>query len=549
MRENGKSWSAIGPAGAAPSLQDLNARERSGLIAAVDAGVTRRQAIRLLCAAGIGAAAAGTLFDAAGQVLAATPKRGGRVRCAMTTQGPNDTLDPQLFTSSIDFVRGRAHYNGLVQLDDSLVPQPELAEKFSANSDATEWTFTLRRGVEFHDGSPLTADDVVWSLNRHLGEDSKSKVKVLVSTVKAWRKVDSHTVTAELTAPNADLPAILGTHHFRILKAGTTDFQNPAGTGPFRLERFEPGRGSTHLRNEAYWRDGPHLDEIELFAISDTTARVSALLAGDVEMISNLDPNSLLAVEGEDAVKVWSVPSGSYPCIVCMTDRAPGNDRDFVLALKYLQRRDQLVQSILKGQGTVGNDQPINQSYPDFCPEVAQRPFDPEKAKFHLGKSGITRAAIQVAEISNGVTDMVLVMQREAAKIGLQLDVQRVPNDGYWSNVWMKTPLHVGDWNMRPTANVMMNIAFAPDAAWNESQWKSERMGELLASARATTEPEQRRALHCEMQQLVSDESGVIIPVHKNAIDGLAGRVQGMTRNPLGTLGGAEWPEFVWLDS
>jgi len=549
MRENGRNRSVAGPADAVPGLEDLDARERGKLIAAVGAGVTRRQAIRFLCAAGMGAAAAGALFEAAGRALAATPKRGGRVRCAMTTQGPNDTLDPQLFTSSIDFVRGRTHYNGLVQLDDRLVPQPELAETFTPNSDATEWTFNLRRGVEFHDGSPLTADDVVWSLNRHLGEDSKSKVKVLVSTVKAWRKVDSQTVVAELTAPNADLPAVLGTHHFRILKADTTDFQNPVGTGPFRLDRFEPGRGSTHVRNETYWRDGPHLDEIELFAIPDATARVSALLAGDVEMISNLDPNSLPAVKDENAVKVWSVPSGSYPSIVCMTDRAPGNDRDFVLALKYLQRRDQLVQSILKGQGTVGNDQPINQSYPDSCPDVTQRPYDPEKAKFHLGKSGITRAEIQVAEISNGVTDMVLVMQREAAKIGLQLDVQRVPNDGYWSNVWMKAPLHVSDWNMRPTANIMMNIAFAPDAAWNESQWKSERMGELLALARATTEAERRRALHCEMQQLVSDESGVIIPVHKNAIDGLASRVQGMTRNPLGTLGGAEWPEFVWLNS
>src|SRR5690606_31042414 len=116
----------------------------------------------------------------------------------------------------------------------------ELAEEFSSNADATEWTFKLRRGVEFHDGSKLTADDVIWSMNRHLGDDSKSKAKTLVSSVREWKRVDGHTVKAVLDAPNSDLPAILGTHHFKILKEGTADFQAPVGTGPFKLAEFKP---------------------------------------------------------------------------------------------------------------------------------------------------------------------------------------------------------------------------------------------------------------------------------------------------------------------
>jgi len=243
------------------------------------------------------------------------------------------------------------------------------------------------------------------------------------------------------------------------------------------------------------------------------------------------------------------VPSGSFPCIVCRTDTSPGSSPDFVLALKYLQDRERIVKSILKGQGTIGNDQPINIAYPEHCAELAQRPYDPDKAKHHLQKSGVTSAEIQVAEISNGVTDMVLILQREASKIGLDLQVQRVPNDGYWGSVWLKTPMHVGDWNMRPTANIMLSIAFAPEAEWNESRWKNERMGMLLKEARAETDQAKRAELQCEMQRLVSEESGVIIPVHKNSVDGLSSKVKGMSRNPLGTLGGSEWPEFVWLDS
>jgi peptide/nickel transport system substrate-binding protein len=549
MGSEKKTENSVGVECDGPGLADLSVNDRGAIVSALRRGITRREAMALLMASGMTAAASAGILSAAGKAIAATPKRGGSLRCAMTQHGPADTLDPQLFTSSIDFTRGRAHYNGLVQLDDKLIPRPELAEEFSSNADATEWTFKLRRGVEFHDGSKLTADDVIWSMNRHLGDDSKSKAKTLVSSVREWKRVDGHTVKAVLDAPNSDLPAILGTHHFKILKEGTADFQAPVGTGPFKLAEFKPGIRSVHLRNENYWRDGPYLDEIELFAITDSTARVNALIAGDVHMISNLDPRAIDAVQSAEGVEVWSVPSGSYPGIVCRTDTGPGSSRDFVLALKYLQRREQIVSSVLKGQGTIGNDQPINISYPEHCAELPQRPYDPDRAKHHLRKSGITTAEIQVAEISNGVTDMVLILQREAARIGLNLQVQRVPNDGYWGAVWMKTPMHITDWNMRPTANIMLSIAFAPDAEWNESHWKSERMGVLLKSARAETDPAKRAELHCEMQQLISDEAGVIIPVHKNSVDGLSSKVRGMTRLRLGTLGGSEWPEFVWLDS
>ncbi len=531
------------------SLSDLDSHDRSKLAHTLGKGISRRAATAMLMRSGLSMAASVSLLGAAGNALAAVPKRGGSVRAAMTQHGPADTLDPQLFTSSIDFTRGRAHYNGLVQLDDNIVPQPELAEEFSVNPGATEWTFKLRRGVKFHDGSDLTAEDVIWSMNRHLGASSKSKAKVLVSSIKEWKKVDARTVRAVMESPNADLPAVLGTHHFKILKEGVTDFSAPNGTGPFTLQEFKPGIRSVHLRNKNYWRNGPNLDRLELFAITESTARVNALLAGDVQMISNLDPQAIAIVESTAGVEVLSVPSGSFPCIVCRSDTRPGNSPDFVLALKYLQQRDRIVKTILKGQGTIGNDQPINAAYPAHCAKLAQRPYDADKAKFHLQKSGITSAEIQVAEISNGVTDMVLVLQREAARIGLDLQVKRVPNDGYWGSVWLKTPMFVGDWNMRPTANIMLSLAFAPEAEWNESRWKSERMGTLLKDGRAETNAAKRAELQCEMQRLVSEESGVIIPVHKNSVDGLSSKVKGMTRNPLGTLGGSEWPEFVWLES
>ena len=531
------------------TYKDLTRDDQDQLEKAIHLGITRRQALSWLVTAGVSVASAGSIFTAAGRAFAATPRKGGRLRCAMSAHSPGDTLDPQMFTSSIDFTRGRAHYNCLVQLGDDLVPRPELAEEFSPNSNATEWTFKLHKNVRFHDGSRMTADDVIWSMNRHIGENSKSKVKSLLSMVKEWKKVDTYTVKAILYSPNSDLATLLGTHHFKILKQDTDNFQNPVGTGPFRLKEFKPGIRSIHVRNEDYWREGANIDELELFAITESTARVNALLAGNVHLISNLDPKAIKIVESSDNVGAWSVSSGSYPAIVCMTSTLPGQNRDFVLGMKYLQRRERILKSVLKGQGTIGNDQPINTAYADHCESLSQRPFDPDKAKFHLKKSGITSAEMQVAEISNGITDTVLILQRECAKIGFDLKIKKVPNDGYWGAVWMKTPMHVSDWNMRPTANIMFNIAFAPDAKWNDSQWKNPQMGRLLESAWSETDPARKAELHCEMQKLVSDESGMIIPVHKNSVDGISDKVKGMTRSPLGTLGGSEWPEFIWLES
>ena len=166
----------------------------------------RREFLSGLMALGFGAAAAGAVVTGALPVKAAEPKKGGKVRFAWDQHGPADTLDPILFTSSIDYARGRLIYNNLTRLQEDLTAKPELAESFEANDDVTEWTFKLRKGIEWHDGSPFTADDVVYSMMRHIGEESTSKAKVLVGDIKEWVKDDDHTVRAIMQAPNAEIP-------------------------------------------------------------------------------------------------------------------------------------------------------------------------------------------------------------------------------------------------------------------------------------------------------------------------------------------------------
>ena len=147
-------------------------------------------------------------FMKTANALAATPNRGGSVRVAMEIHGPDDQMDPIVGTSQIDYTRFRATYNGLTQILDNMALHPELAEEWSPNNNATEFTFKIRKGVTFHDGSKLTADDVVWSLQRHLGKESPSSIKSMLASVSEFKKVDSYTVKAVLSTPDAELPVM-----------------------------------------------------------------------------------------------------------------------------------------------------------------------------------------------------------------------------------------------------------------------------------------------------------------------------------------------------
>jgi peptide/nickel transport system substrate-binding protein len=528
------------------SYQDLSTYDRALAEKAVKSGHSRRDVLKLMAVTGVSMAVARNILSSAGTAMAATPKKGGSVRMASNLHGPDDQLDPILFTSSIDYVRGRATYNSLVQHSDDLVPQPELAESFAPNADASEWTFKIQKGVTFHDGSPMNADDVVYSMQRHQGEDSKSTIKSVLASVGEWKKVGSHEVKAVMNTPNADLPTLLGLFQTKIVKNGTTGEGN--GTGPYTLESFEPGVKSLHKRNENYWREGGNLDGFEITAITDPGARVNALISGDIQMATVIDPKAFRQIEAAPDVTLLSTPAALQLGICCLKNAAPGDNNDFVKGLQYIQDRERIVNKVLKGKGSVGNDTPIMSAHgPDFCSELPQRAFDPDKAKFHFDKSGVSSAELYVAPVTSGIEDATLLAQANCAKIGFDLQIKKVPTDGYWGAVWMKQPLNVVTWNMRPTANSQMAIQFGPGAAWNDTYWHNDRMGELLKMSLSEIDPAKRHDMYCEMQTLIHEGSGMVIPAFSNINDGIANNIMGMPKVPLGQLGALEWPERIWL--
>jgi peptide/nickel transport system substrate-binding protein len=529
----------------------LRIGDRQTILTMLRRGASRRDVLSWMMAAGAGAGFAGSIVAGASRVHADTPKRGGKITFGEAVHGPDDTLDPTLVSSSTDYHRVRMIYSSLTRLSNNLVAQPEIAEEFMPNADATEWTFKIRRGVEFHDGKTLTADDVIYSMNRHMGEGSASRAKALVADVERWEKVNDYEVRAVLNSPNADLPIVLGTFHFKIVQDGTTDFSNPVGSGPFRVAEFTPGVRFRGTRFENYWTGGPYLDEVENFGIADQVARVNAFLAGDVDTAMNTPPTAIDRVASTAGKQILITESGSYMSVVARRDMAPGNNDDFVMAMKYLMDRQRLLRGTLRGNGTLGNDQPINRAYADFFPGLPQRELDLDKAKYHFERSGIgsTEIPIVAADVTPGALDQALNLQRDAERIGMRIAVQRVSTDGYWSAVWLVAPVCVASWNMRPTANIMMTLAYKSDARWNDSFWKSEAFDDLIVSARAITDADKRAQAYADLQTMIYEGAGTAIPVHRNFVDSIRSDLRGVPGVPLAPYGGLEGPEFYWIDA
>jgi peptide/nickel transport system substrate-binding protein len=524
--------------------------ESQRLMGALQRGATRRDVLAMLVAGGMQMTLAGGLASTALTAHAQTPKRGGKLRVAGATAAATDTLDPAKQSNQTDYSRCNMLYNGLTWLDGSLTPQPALAESFTTK-DAKTWIFTLRKGVTFHDGKPLTPADVVFSISRHKDPATASKAKVLADQIDSVQASGANEVTIVLSTPNADLPVILGTFHFHIVKEGTTDFATGIGTGPFKLKEFKPGVRSVVVRNDNYWKPGrPYLDEIEFVGIGDESARVNALLSGGMDLVGSVNPRSVARVAGTPGYAIFKTQSGQYSDLIMRLDMAPGSNPDFVLAMKQLFDREQMRKTIALEQAVVANDQPIDPTNRFFFAGLPQRPFDPEKAKFHFQKAGVSGPIPVVASPAALYSvEMALVMQQTAKTIGVDLDVKRMPADGYWSNHWLNSAVGFGNINPRPSADILLTQFFKSDAQWNESRWKNPKFDQLLVAARAETDLAKRKQMYADMQAMIHNEAGIGIPLFLASLDGHTTKLKGFTPIPLGGLMGYNFAEHVWLDA
>lgn len=453
-----------------------------------------------------------------------------------------DNLDPALFTTTEAFQFGFMVYDGLLWVDHSLTPQPMLAETWTHSADLLTWTFTLRQGVTFHHGTPFTAQDVVYTFTRLLDAQTGSPLRTTLQFIDKAEALDDYTVVLRLRTPNMDLPLLLGAAQVRIVAHDYTSKQlatRPSGTGPFRVTARVGDERISFVRNPTYWdAPRPYLHEVHHLYINDGDARVQALRQGQVDLIADISDAQAASLHDQPDLQIIEQVSGAYQTIVMQATEAPFQDARVRLALKLCVDRARLQAQVLGGRGALGNDQPLAAINP-FWADLPPRLPDIAKARRLLKAAGYPNG-LQLDLVTSasrpGMVELATAFQAMAAPAGIHIQVIKVPADVYWTDYGGKTPFHIGNWNMRSSADETFMLAYHSTSTSNESKWSDPKLDVWLDAARRAADPAQRKALYTQVQQLISDEGAVIIPYFRPILTALRSKIQGFTPHPAGWL-------------
>ena len=493
-------------------LEDLQRQLSEGRL-------SRREFVKRATALGVAAAIPGALTLQGAQAAA---KQGGHLRMGFHGGSTTDSLDTQALTSEFSNMMFYIIHGHLTEVgsDGQLVPQ--MAESYESNATADEWTFKLRKGIEFHNGKTLDPEDVIASVNNHRGEDSKSQVKAFVDPIVEIRADGPNTVVFKLAEGNSDFPFLMSSGSLAILPQKDGELQFDSGCGSYAIDRFDAGVSCDLKRFENHFRPNVgHFDSAKIIVIADSTTRQNALVSGELDFIDHIPPATAKLLSKKSGINVLTVPGTTHYSFPMRVDTAPYDNNELRLAMKYAFDREDALERILHGYGSLGNDHPISPANRFFNKDLPQRQYDPDKAKFHLKKAGMEGASFELSGsegLYSGCMDTILLFKEHAAKAGIDIVPKRMPNDGYWSDVWLVHPFSASYWSGRPTEDWMFSQGYGANSNWNETYWKHPRFNQLLTLARAELDDDKRRVMYGEMQSLVRDEGGSVIPLFSNHI-------------------------------
>ena len=519
----------------------------------LDEELTRRQVIRAGAAGGLALSAGGALAGCLGgdddnggapapQANPSDFKRGGTLNVGATGGGSEDTLDGHKPTSDPDIMRTWQLYEPLAVRNAAFTTlEMVLAESLEAEKGkADTWTVRLKPDIEFHNGKTVTADDVIFSLQRIVDpKDPKvGAASIGYIDAKGLKKMDARTVRIPLKFANSSFPEDIGQYFNNIVP---TDFdpKNPVGTGAFKYKSFKPGEQSSFVSNPNYWRKGePYVDELVIIDFTEPTAKVNALVSGQVEAINNVPFGQLSSIQGNGNLKAVISETGSWQPFTMRVDAAPFDDNRVRQAMRLLVDREQMVQQVLSGQGRIAND--MYSPYDDcYAADLPQREQDLDQAKSLLKQAGQSdlRVELVTGDIFRGVVEAAQVFAEQAKGAGVQVKVRKVDTGTFYGDNYLSWPFAQDFWATR-TYLTQVAQGSLPDSPFNETHWDDKQFQSLIRQARGELDEGKRCDLLKEAQKLEYDKGGYIIPYFSNAIDAHSAKIGGIQPAKSGfTLG------------
>lgn len=459
-----------------------------------------------------------------------SPTQGGTLRVGIIVSGTDDTLDPTGALTVLSFAAVNTLYDGLTLEAAEGGIDYVLAEEMTANADATKWTVRIRDGIEFHNGKPLTADDVVYTFRRIADPATASPYASTLALVDAKniRKVDDLTVEIPCTGPFSIFPQSLTSPPFAMILPEGFDPKKPVGTGPYMFDTFTPGRELVVKRNPNYFESGkPYLDEVIFTGYPDEASQVNALEGGQLDVITGLTAGSVKTVESGGNI-VHASKSGGWTPIVMNMSVEPFSDPDVRTAMKLLVDREQAMNAVWGGEGTIGNDI-FGLGDPNYNTDLTQREYDPEQAKSLLekaGKSGLT-AELVTAPFTAGAVELATVFAEQTKAGGIDITVKKVDSSTFFGDDWLNYPLTSDYWSSSQLLPVTIQT-LVKGAPYNETHFVDARHQELFNQAMATTDEATLQTLIHEMQSIEWDTGGYIIPFFNPVLVGHNAQVQGI---------------------
>lgn len=506
-----------------------------------------------LVAAACGGSSSGSTAASSGTTDAGQPVKGGVLTAGFVSGGTQETLNPLIGVTPIDQGRIQNLYDPLVIVNPDLSTSPGLAMSWTPNADNTLWEVKLRPDVVWHNGKTFGADDVIYSIQKMAATDGSSYATPFVATinVKDIKKVNNLTVQIPLTAPDADLSANFTYYNSWMIQDGETDFKNPVGTGPFMAQTFTPGKESVFKANPNYWIEGkPYVDTLKILSFDDTTARLNALLSGQIQAMAQLPTADAKAHAATGDITVLSGKSPQPMMFYMDVTQAPFNDVKVRTAMKLIADRQALIDGALNGYGSLGNDI-VGKGAKYYDNDLPQREQDLEQAKSLLQQAGQQNLTVtlQTSPIFPGFVESATLLAQQAKGAGVTINLKQEPSNSYYnpSLLYLKMAFAETQWAITSLKFFYLQ-ALAADAPYPETHWKNSDTDKWLNAAIAESDQAKAQGYWNQVQKQQYDEGGYINWVNADWVDGLSTKVKGMSPSGAGALGNMTFMN-AWLQT
>jgi peptide/nickel transport system substrate-binding protein len=479
------------------------------------------------------------------------PKRGGTLTLASSGGGSSDTLDGNNSLETLDFARAPQLYDTLMEVDANNVPQLHLADEVTPNADATEWTIRVKQGIVFHNGKPLTIDDVLYTFNRIVTNKFSAASGLAYMNLKDAKKLDTYTVRIPMTAGYSILDwSLVGNGEMSIVPEGY-DPKKPVGTGPFKYESFTPGTQSTFTRNPHYFVSGqPYLDKVVIVDYADETSQVNALLSGQATCADQLSNDSVAPVRsGGKVANIW--PGPGWVPFTMRLDMPPFNDANVRMAMRLVVDRPELQKVVYGGDGFLGNDI-FGRTDPAYDSGIPQRHQDIDQAKSLLKKAGQEglKTTLVTAPIRTGAVQMAQVLKQQASAAGITINLNSITSTTFFGPNYLKWTFAQDWWSGYPYLR-QAGYSMVPGAPWDETHWSTSPYGarylSLYKQGLATVDKAKQTDIIHEMMMMDWNSGGYIIPAFNPVIVGQSPSLAGVVSQKAGD----PWIEYrfrtMWL--